>query len=142
VKARNRRKKVDHSGSTFNSFLEQEGIREEVEAVAIKRVLAWPLERAMQEQKKTKQSYGKAASYEPVAVGSAAGPSKCFCGTRYDHAGSQGAWQARNSSLRGRESEASVTDEFVFGEDARDVEGRESQNPHPREPQECGTRPD
>mgnify|MGYP001492505728 CR=1 FL=1 len=32
---------VDHSGSTFDSFLEEEGIREEVEAVAIKRVLAW-----------------------------------------------------------------------------------------------------
>jgi hypothetical protein len=36
MKTRNRRKKMDHSGSTFDSFLEQEGIREEVEAVAIK----------------------------------------------------------------------------------------------------------
>jgi antitoxin HicB len=35
------RKRTDHSGSTFDSFLEQEGIREEVEAVAIKRMLAW-----------------------------------------------------------------------------------------------------
>ena len=35
---------MDHSGSTFDSFLEQEGIREEVEAVAIKRVLAWQLD--------------------------------------------------------------------------------------------------
>jgi antitoxin HicB len=34
-------KKVSHSGSTFDRFLEEEGIREEVEAVAIKRVLAW-----------------------------------------------------------------------------------------------------
>jgi antitoxin HicB len=59
VKARNRRKKVGHSGSTFDSFLEQEGIREEVEAVAIKRVLAWQLERAMQEQRKTKQAMAK-----------------------------------------------------------------------------------
>jgi hypothetical protein len=33
------RKKVDHSGSTFDSFLEQEGIREEVETIAIKQVL-------------------------------------------------------------------------------------------------------
>jgi antitoxin HicB len=53
------RKKKDHSGSSFDSFLEEEGIREEVEAVAIKRVLAWELERAMQEQKKTKQSMAK-----------------------------------------------------------------------------------
>jgi hypothetical protein len=31
---------TDHSGSTFDSFLEKDGIREEVEAVAINRVLA------------------------------------------------------------------------------------------------------
>ena len=53
------RKKLDHSGSTFDSFLEEEEIREEVEAVAIKRVLAWQLERAMQEQQKTKQAMAK-----------------------------------------------------------------------------------
>lgn len=53
------RKRVEHSGSTFDSFLEQEGIREEVEAVAIKRVLAWQLERAMQKQQKTKQAMAK-----------------------------------------------------------------------------------
>jgi antitoxin HicB len=34
------RKRTDHSGPTFDGFLEQEGIREEVEAVAMKRVLA------------------------------------------------------------------------------------------------------
>jgi antitoxin HicB len=53
------RKKMDHSGSTFDSFLEAEGIREEVEAVAIKRVLAWQFEQAMQEQQKTKQAMAK-----------------------------------------------------------------------------------
>ena len=47
-------KKVDHSGSSFESFLEEEGIREEVEAVAIKRVLAWQLTEAMSKNKKTK----------------------------------------------------------------------------------------
>ena len=35
------RKVADHGGSTFDSFLENEGTREEVDAVAIKRVLAW-----------------------------------------------------------------------------------------------------
>lgn len=44
----------DHSGSTFDSFLEEEGIREEVDALAIKRVLAWQLEQAMRRQNKTK----------------------------------------------------------------------------------------
>jgi hypothetical protein len=53
------RKKMDHNGSTFDSFLEEEGIREEVEAVAIKRVLAWQLEQAMQKQQKTKQAMAK-----------------------------------------------------------------------------------
>lgn len=49
------RKITNHTGSTFDSFLEEEGIREEVEAVAIKRILAWQLEKAMKEQRKSKQ---------------------------------------------------------------------------------------
>jgi hypothetical protein len=53
------RKKFDHSGSSFDSFLEEEGVREEVEAVAIKRVLAWQLEQAMHEQRKTKKAMAK-----------------------------------------------------------------------------------
>lgn len=36
-----------HIGSSFDDFLEEEGIREEVTAEAIKRVLAWQLEREM-----------------------------------------------------------------------------------------------
>jgi antitoxin HicB len=52
-------KKRDYSGSTFDSFLDEEGIREDVEAVATKRVLAWQLEQAMQEQQKTKQAMAK-----------------------------------------------------------------------------------
>jgi antitoxin HicB len=56
VNARKTKRKTDHSGSTFDSFLETEGIREEVEAVAIKRVLAWQLEQAMRKQRKTKKA--------------------------------------------------------------------------------------
>jgi hypothetical protein len=41
MSAKKTRKKIGHSGATFDSSLEAEGIREEVEAVAIKRVLAW-----------------------------------------------------------------------------------------------------
>jgi predicted XRE-type DNA-binding protein len=59
MKARRVRKRPNHNGSTFDSFLEKEGIREEVEAVAIKRVLAWQLEQAMQKQQKTKQAMAK-----------------------------------------------------------------------------------
>jgi antitoxin HicB len=50
------RKRTAHSGSTLDCFQEEEGIREEVEAVAIKRVLAWQIKQALQEQKKTKQT--------------------------------------------------------------------------------------
>ena len=59
MNARKNRKKTDHSGSTFDSFLDKEGIREEVEAVAIKRVLAWQLKQAMREKQKTKQAMAK-----------------------------------------------------------------------------------
>jgi hypothetical protein len=59
MKVRKNRKAINHSGSTFDSFLEDEGIREEVEAVAIKRILAWQLEQAMKEQQKTKQAMAK-----------------------------------------------------------------------------------
>src|SRR5258708_25264331 len=59
MNARKNRKKIDYSGSTFDNFLEAEGIREEVEAVAIKRVLAWQLEQAMREQQKTKRAMAK-----------------------------------------------------------------------------------
>jgi hypothetical protein len=59
MNARKKRKLKDLSGSTFDSFLEAEGIREEVEAVAIKRVLSWQLEKAMREQQKTKQTMAK-----------------------------------------------------------------------------------
>ena len=31
-----------HIGSDFDDFLQEEGIREEVTAAAIKRVIAWP----------------------------------------------------------------------------------------------------
>src|SRR5439155_21144183 len=51
---------MDHSGSSFDSFLKQQGIREEVEAVAIKSVLARQLDQAVRNQprKKTDSSEG------------------------------------------------------------------------------------
>jgi hypothetical protein len=41
MRARKNQKVIDHSGSTFDSFLEVEGIRKEVEAVAVTRVREW-----------------------------------------------------------------------------------------------------
>jgi len=48
--------KFDHSGSSFDSFLEEESILEEVEAVAVKRVIAWQLAEAMKAGKISKKS--------------------------------------------------------------------------------------
>lgn len=51
--------RFDHSGSTFESFLEEEGILAEVEATAIKRVLAWQLEQEMKSAQITKQAMAR-----------------------------------------------------------------------------------
>jgi antitoxin HicB len=59
MKKRVEKKAFNHSGSTFDSFLEDEGIREEVEAVAIKRVLAWQFSQEMRQQHKTKQAMAR-----------------------------------------------------------------------------------
>jgi hypothetical protein len=45
-----------HAGSSFANFMEEEGLREEAEAVALKRVIAWQLQQAMKAQGKTKQA--------------------------------------------------------------------------------------
>ncbi len=48
-----------HIGSTFESFLEEEGIADEVNAAAIKHVLAWQIEQAMKEQGISKNQMAK-----------------------------------------------------------------------------------
>ena len=48
-------KSIDHSGSSFDEFLREEGVLEEAEAVAIKRVIAWQLRREMQRKRITKK---------------------------------------------------------------------------------------
>lgn len=59
MKTKGAKKSFDYSGSSFDQFLEEEGIREEFEAVAIKRVLAWQLSQAMQKQQKTKHAMAR-----------------------------------------------------------------------------------
>ncbi len=48
------RKPNPHLGSYVDDFLKEEGIFEECEALAIKEVLAWQIEKAMTEQKLSK----------------------------------------------------------------------------------------
>jgi antitoxin HicB len=43
-----------HIGSDFDEFLQEEGIREEVTAAAIKRVIAWQLDNMMKSRHITK----------------------------------------------------------------------------------------
>ncbi|PYU69687.1 MAG: hypothetical protein DMG52_28270 [Acidobacteria bacterium] len=50
INVKTKQKTMDHSGSSFDSFLKQQGIREEVEAVAIKSVLARQLDQAVRNQ--------------------------------------------------------------------------------------------
>jgi antitoxin HicB len=48
-----------HIGTSFADFLKQEGLYEEVTAHAVKRVLAWQIEQAMQAQGLTKVAMAK-----------------------------------------------------------------------------------
>jgi len=43
-----------HKGSTFDSFLEEENLLDDIEAVAIKRVVAYELEQVMEKNHLTK----------------------------------------------------------------------------------------
>ncbi len=54
-----RKAKFDHTGSSFDDFLEAEGIREEVEAAAIKAVIAADLQRVMMERNISKSALAR-----------------------------------------------------------------------------------
>ena len=51
--------KKQNVGSDFDDFLAQEGMLEEVTAVAVKRVIAWQIEQEMAAQKLTKTAMAK-----------------------------------------------------------------------------------
>ncbi|MFT4041221.1 MAG: hypothetical protein QM692_23770 [Thermomicrobiales bacterium] len=51
--------RTEHIGSTFDDFLDEEGIREEVEAHAIKRVLAWQIQQEMVTQGLSKSAMAR-----------------------------------------------------------------------------------
>ena len=48
-----------HIGSSFDDFLEEEGLLAEVDAVAVKRVIAFQLKEKMKEQKLSKTQLAK-----------------------------------------------------------------------------------
>ncbi len=51
--------KKQNIGSDFDDFLAEEGMFEEVTAVAVKRVIAWQIEQEMSAQKLTKTAMAK-----------------------------------------------------------------------------------
>ena len=53
-------KNQEHIGSSFESFLSEQGSLDDTRAVSIKRVIAWQLEQAMQEQQISKNKMAKA----------------------------------------------------------------------------------
>jgi antitoxin HicB len=52
-------KKNEHIGSDFDTFLEQEGIRNEVELAAIKKIIAYELKNEMKRKKITQAEMAK-----------------------------------------------------------------------------------
>lgn len=60
--------KNPHIGSSFDSFLDEEGILHDVEAVAIKRVLARKVRRAMKEQGLSKAAMARRMKTSRMAL--------------------------------------------------------------------------
>ena len=57
-----------HIGSSLEEFLEEEGLRAEVEARAVKRVLVWQLQQAMAKQGLSKAALARAMGTSRAAV--------------------------------------------------------------------------
>ncbi len=51
--------RLNHTGSSFDAFLEEEGMLDETEAIAVKRVIAWQLRRAMKRHNITKYAMAR-----------------------------------------------------------------------------------
>jgi antitoxin HicB len=51
--------KTENIGSNFDDFLQEEGLLDEANAVAIKRVIAWQIDLEMKAQKLTKSAMAK-----------------------------------------------------------------------------------
>ncbi len=57
-----------HVGSSFDDFLEEEGILSEVSAVAIKRVIAWQIIQAMKEKNLSKAEMARRMNTSRAAL--------------------------------------------------------------------------
>lgn len=53
------KKKNPHRGSTLDALLEEQGVRDDFEAVAIKETIAWQIAREMEHHNLTKEAMAK-----------------------------------------------------------------------------------
>lgn len=104
MKGTKRDEAFDHSGSTLDSFLDEEGVRGEVEAVAVKRVLAGQLEQAMQQQHKTKQAMARELHTSRSQLDRLLDPTNVSVSLRHDRARGQSIGQESNYSDPGCQS--------------------------------------
>ena len=81
------RKKNSREGSTFESFLKEAGILEEVNARAMKKVIAWQLAEMMRKQKVTKATMAKRMKTSRAALQSRTCWKICSTATRRNMTG-------------------------------------------------------
>jgi len=98
-------KRFDHSGSTFDSFLEEEEILAASEAVALKRLIAWQIEQAMAEKKITKNAMAKRLSTSRTQIDRLLDPA---------HVGVSIETVARAAKVVGKRVTFQVVDEAVI----------------------------
>jgi len=61
-------KRREHVGSSFDEWLEEEGIQAEVDGAALKAVIAWQVERGMGEKKLSKSDMARAMRTSRAAL--------------------------------------------------------------------------
>lgn len=69
------KRKIKNVGTKFEDFLQEEKILAEVEALALKKVISWQLQREMESQKITKEAMAKRMKTSRSAVERLLGPS-------------------------------------------------------------------
>jgi antitoxin HicB len=69
-------KKHKHIGSSFDSFLEEEGILDECKEETAKRVFVWQLEKEMKKQQLTKEEFAKRMHTSRAAANRVLDPKK------------------------------------------------------------------
>ncbi|MCW5556200.1 MAG: XRE family transcriptional regulator [Verrucomicrobiae bacterium] len=66
--------KSEHIGSDFDDFLKQDGLLAECEAGALKRVVAWQIEREMKRRKMSRAKLASRMKTTPAALNSLFAP--------------------------------------------------------------------